>query len=76
MVNKWKITAIIFIILFVVETTLVIFFLSLGFKIIGNENECAINICDDAISYYYDDYESMCYCYNAKDELIKQEYLK
>lgn len=73
--NKWKITAIIFIVLFVVETLVFIWAWNVGVQAVENENECAINICDGYDAYYFDSYEDMCYCY-TDNVLLYQEYLK
>ena len=76
--NPWKTVAIIFIILFVLETVIFIWLFSLGSRIISNDSECSINVCgslEGVTSYYYDDSESVCYCY-AGEEIIKQQYLE
>lgn len=67
MKNGWKITAIIFIVLFVLETILVIGLMKLGTDYIEKENECSYNICGDDIytAYYYDSYDGACYCYQG-----------
>jgi len=72
--NGWKITAIVFIILFILETCFLIWAFNLGTQMIENENECAINVCNDYETYYYDDYNNMCYCY-LNHEITHQEYL-
>ena len=77
--NHWKTIAIIFIVLFVLETIFLIWAFSAGTSMINNENECAINICGDveeAVSYYYDDYEQICYCMDADGETVKQQFIK
>ena len=77
--NPWKIIAIVFIILFVLETLLFIWIFSLGTSAINNENECAVNICgeiEEAVSYYYDSVEQMCYCIDSTDETVKQQFIK
>ena len=61
MVNGWKVTAIIFIILFVLVTTALVYLTYLGVGIVNRENECSINICDGYDAFYYDDWERMCY---------------
>lgn len=73
--NKWKVTAIIFIILFVLETGVLIWAWKVGTQTIDNENECSYNICSDYPSYFYDSYTKICYCY--EDGLVvHQEYIK
>lgn len=77
--NVWKIIAIIFIILFILETILFITLFAIGTKIINDENECSINICgnlDEAVSYDYDDYDKICYCLDASGEAIYQEFIR
>jgi hypothetical protein len=69
----WKITAIIFIILFVLETLFLIWAWNLANKSITGENECGYNVCKDYDSYQF--YNSMCYCY-LDNELAYQEYIK
>ena len=79
--NVWRILAIIFIALFVIETIFLIWIFSVGTKMLKNENICAINICDLGSedtpydSYYYDDYEEICYCYTG-DEITHQEVIQ
>ncbi len=84
--NVWKILAIIFIILFVIETLFILWIFSAGTKMVKNENICVINICNlgsedsEYDSYYYDDYEEICYCYKdgeiAHQEIITGSFLK
>ena len=76
MVNGWKITAIIFIILFVLAAGTIFYFISAGTKMIENESECSMNICQGGgyDAYFYDDYNKMCYCYMDK-EIVYQEYI-
>jgi len=74
MVNGWKVTAIIFIILCVLESAFILWAWNMGSKSIENEYECGINICSDAEAYQYDDYEGICYCY-VDGEIVSQEYM-
>ena len=77
--SHWKTIAIIFIVLFVLETLFFILVLSVGKSMVNNENECSINICgevENATSYQYDDYEQMCYCVDANGEVVKQQFIK
>ena len=73
-INKWKIVAIIFISLFILENLLFVWLLNVGTKLVEEENECAINTCADYDSYFYDD-DGTCYCYRG-DELAYQKYLR
>jgi len=62
--NSWKITAIIFIVLFILETVLFIYLYKLGVEVYDKEAECSINICKphhDA--FFYDPIGEICYCY-------------
>lgn len=76
--TNWKTIAIVFITLFVLQSLLGIFLIVIGELDYQKETECAINVCDqlnDSTSYVYDYYEHICYCYNADDEIIKQEFI-
>lgn len=75
--NGWKITAIIFIILFILETLCFFLLWKAGTEMIERENDCVFNVCggEDFDEYYYDDLERFCYCYK-NHELIHQEYIK
>ena len=77
MVNRWKVTSIIFIVLFILETCFIIWAINYGTQMVDNENKCMINVCGPDIydSYFYDDYDKMCYCY-TNHEVTKQEYLE
>ena len=75
MVNKWKITAIIFITLFILETIFLVWAISYGTGILEKETECSINICADYEAFYFDDTENVCYCY-LDNEIAHQEYVK
>lgn len=74
MVN-WKIVAIIFIIISIVEFSFISWIWQLGSESMENESACAYNICDGSDSYYYDNYENMCYCY-LNGEISNKEYIK
>jgi len=76
----WKITAIIFIILFILETLFTIWAYSIGTKEIENETKCQADICGKTIlgvneytSFFYED--NICYCYK-NGEIAYQEYIK
>lgn len=74
--NGWKITAIIFMCLFIVETLLFAWIMWIGTMSINKEFECKANICGDLTydSFYYDSYENICYCY-TQGELALTKYL-
>ena len=73
--NKWKIMAIIFIVISVLEFGILCWAWNTGTEMMKDEMECVYNICEEGQSYYYDDLESMCYCYE-NHEIVKQVYLK
>ena len=81
MVNGWKVTAIIFIILFVLETALLVWMFNLGTNSMQNENECAYDVCElgntypSYETYSYDDYSGICSCY-VNHEVAKTKILK
>jgi len=78
MANGWKITAIIFIILFVAETA----FIGWGAYLVQHEEEnraeCYYEICKDYNNADYNIYrkDNVCYCYTDDFEIAKSEYLK
>jgi hypothetical protein len=73
MANGWKITAIVFMILFVVNALLFVYITRVGLEEIEKEEECKINICEDADAYNFID--NICFCYEG-DEVIHQERVK
>ena len=74
MVNGWKIVGITFIILFVLETIFIGYVFYLGSEIAAKEDECVYNICSNYDSYYFDEYNDICYCY-VNHEIVKTEYI-
>ena len=73
----WKITAIIFICLFIVSTTFFVWVASIGMKAINTETKCRANICGNNPAYdsfYYDSNEGVCYCY-SQGQAVYQEYI-
>ena len=74
---SWKTLAIVFMILFVLETSLIIFVYNLGTKQIDNRTKCSNEVCFNAkaSAFVYDDSTSTCSCYEG-DNIIKQEILK
>ena len=75
MVNGWKITAIVFIILFILQTLLFGLLIMWGIDSIEKEETCIYNVCDGYDSYAFDDYSNLCYCYE-NHEVVKQEYIR
>jgi len=76
MVN-WKAIAIIFIVLFVVETGIIFWAYNKGVGMSKNKIICSNEICTevDADSFIYDDYMNVCSCYK-NNEVIKTKVLK
>lgn len=74
----WKILAIIFIILFIIETFIVLAIMSIGFDAIEKEERCEFDICNRADVYFfeYDDYNEMCYCYNEDGEEVIRKWME
>lgn len=75
--TKWKIISAVSIILNIVLILSFVLVYNIGSEIIQKETICSINICSDelATSYYYDEYNEICYCYDANSEVIKTEYI-
>jgi len=74
--NGWKITAIIFISLFVLQTMIFIGLLSMGLSIIYKENQCGMECSNfnDESSYLYDMDSNICECY-INNEVVKSMYI-
>ena len=75
--KNWKTIAIIFIILFVIETTMSILFVNIGNNEINKEESCRVSICNNvpgAFNYWYEN--DVCYCLNKENEVIQQRLLK
>lgn len=71
---NWKVFGIVFMILFILETLLLVWMFSIGSKMIQRDTECGVNVCSDFESYYYDDFEKLCYCFND-NEIVFQKYM-
>jgi len=74
MANRWKVIAIIFIILFLLESAFLLWAYNLGAETIEKNAECQLNICKGHDSYFYDDTEKICYCY-IDNEISYWEYV-
>jgi hypothetical protein len=66
----WKWIAITFIILFVLETSLIAWGVSLVNKEESNIKECSLNLCEPYSAYYYDTVSQVCYCYEGKEVML------
>ena len=73
--NGWKITAIIFIILFVLETISVAWMITIGLQQNDKEKECSISVCGNGgyVSYIYE--ADVCHCYNSDGKQMLVKYL-
>ena len=81
----WKIIAIIFIILFVAETSFVLYGVSLVKQQEEDTNYCIKNVCgydyytgnwtEEFYDYYYDKEKQTCYCFDENNEVAKIEEL-
>jgi len=76
--NNWKMIAIIFIVLFLVETFFIIWSLVIYSQIEQKTNECLYNVCSNYPEAWYENGVCLCYNYNASGSLVvdKEEYLK
>ena len=70
----WKITAIIFITLFILETIAVTCLIGTGLNETIKKDECRVNVCRGYDSFYYD-YMGGCFCYQ-ENEIVKQEIIR
>lgn len=73
--NGWKITAIIFIVLFIAETLLFAWIINLGIKDMNRKSECNVNVCNGYDAFIYDSLSQVCYCYK-NNEIAYQEFIK
>ncbi len=80
MKNRWKLTAIIFICLFVVENLFVAWGYYSLIQDTNQEKECLFEICEDYPQAELDFNTDICYCYeySVLDELIvaKEEWMR
>lgn len=80
--NGWKVATIILsidcfflLVVIVIETLVIVGLFALGAQLEEMEAECADEICagDEFTSYYFDDYEEKCYCYNATEVVVEKK---
>ena len=76
MVNGWKVTAIIFIVLFILEGLFLVWAYNLALEDVERENECIYNVCVEEPYYTYYEIERICECYNEDYELTQEVYIK
>lgn len=72
--NKWKTIAIIFIILFVLETLAIVYVYKVGADANAHEAQCANEICYilKADTYFYEPYEGVCQCFKDEKEIYNR----
>jgi hypothetical protein len=71
----WKVLAIIFIILFILETSFIIWGINLATDEENRKSECAYNTCKDYDAFFYEPTSQICYCYTDK-EIVYQKFMK
>jgi len=69
-INGWKIAAVIFIVLFVLETLFLAWAFSVSRDEIEKERKCAYDVCQEYNTYSYDSDTNLCECW---DESIISE---
>jgi len=71
----WKSVAIVFIVLFVVETIIFFWVYFIGTEMLEKESEC-MDFCEEeekCSSYYYDEYKEKCYLFDYDHELLAEK---
>ena len=70
--NTWKTIAIVFIVLFAIETLIFGAVWNLGNRIIEQEEACIYDICSDSrfTAFTYDEINEVCYCYEGEDATV------
>ena len=76
--NTWKIIAIIFIAIFIIENIAIGMLLKIGTEQISNELSCSNDICFDNgySSFTYDSTKNLCGCYDDNGKLVHTEIMK
>ncbi len=76
--NGWKLTAIIFIVLFILQIVSLFAYFKWAWDSINEdyekESDCIYNVCSSAETYLYDEYTSVCECY-VDGELVNSKYM-
>ena len=77
MVNGWKVTAIVCILLLIAETSLIVWAYNYGTESIDNKIKCSNEICFniDSSAFIYDEYTNTCECYQG-EEVIHREIIE
>ena len=68
--NIWIILAITFFVIASLETVFIVWSLTEYNQQVENEKECALEVCDNSMTYYYDNIYEVCYCY-IDHEIVK-----
>ena len=70
----WKVLAIIFMVLFTLETIVFIWLWSIGIESIRQEDKCAAICSTDARygAYSYDSFSDICYCVTPNNKYVVQ----
>lgn len=71
----WKVTAIIFIVLFTLSAGVIIWAYDVGTQAIEDEMMCSNDICYYYDAYLFDSSSNMCYCYQD-NEVALTKYIK
>jgi hypothetical protein len=72
--NLWKTVAIVFIILFTLETAYVLYATSIGTEMINNDYDCAYITCENYETYNYDSYSKICQCFENHEVVVSIKY--
>ncbi len=72
--KAWKTVAIIFIILFVLETAMIIYGSAIVSKEDSAKTQCSMNICSGYEAFYFDPSPSTCDCY-VDSEVKLEKYI-
>lgn len=74
--NRWMIVAVIFILLFVIETVVFIGMWTIGVAYVKGDEACGAKCYDLDAAYFYDNYREVCYCYKGHVEVARYEDFK
>ena len=70
--GAWRTAAIVFIILFLLQTFVIVYVMVEGEKILETEKQCQLNVCREYSAYYYASSDKMCYCYTDNQIVLNQ----
>lgn len=70
--KMWKMIAIVFITLFVLETAYMYHSYRVGSEILENDATCSTIICRNYKAYYYDIYTKVCSCYEDEVKVFEK----